>query len=891
MRVLRIAISSYRGVRRAAVDLAPTGVTVIEGPNGSGKSSLAEALATVLTVQETSKSQLIKALQPVGKDQATDIEVEVETGEYRFILAKSYNRHPAARLDVITPHRESRSGGEAHDRAVEILDQTGVDRNLMRALWARQGVEMAQVQLRECPSLGRALDVAAGSVPAGEAEQTVLDGARQEYARYWTPGGAEAKRMAELRKAVESARVDAEAARLKELELEEQVSHSERSFRALIALREQTQELQLAADSHAQSLKEVDRLTAELELSRQRLVAATAGATLAQDRQQAREALVAAVEEASGRLHSSLDSLERAQEQERPLRQRYQQAEEMLRVAVGGSEEAAARLRVRAADEAVLHQQRELVELRQRLQAVTSAVERRATAQAVLGASKVSEAGLEALREQESRVREAAARLAAAGAKVRFTAAQAVMIGQGEELIELSSGQARTFTIADSIGHFRVGDIVQVEVEPGSGAESERERYEILLAERDQTLHALEVAGLREAVLQLGERQHAQREMEEALAALDASLAGLSTDELQELAATKEAGIRQQALSRSWGEAAPETLEGARELVLKAEMEDERARELRARAQQQLDALRGPLQQIQVSLQAAKTAVEHSQNESERCQLALDQARMLEPDHALAARAEQCLEASIAAENECSQLAGELEKLQPQLVRDLAENSTQAMRRLQEDIRQAEGEGMRADAQVEALAPIGLFDQREARASELQRRAAALAHEDRLAAAARTLLQSLEEARSEAQRSYLAPLRYQIESRGKVVFGPEFQVELDVESLQVASCQLDGSWLGWDKLSTGTQEQLAIIVRLSAAFVAAPGGGVPLIIDDALGYADEERLERMCMVLGRAGNDVQVIVLTCMPRRYQQVGGARTVRLLKDVADAPEGSR
>jgi uncharacterized protein YhaN len=56
-------------------------------------------------------------------------------------------------------------------------------------------------------------------------------------------------------------------------------------------------------------------------------------------------------------------------------------------------------------------------------------------------------------------------------------------------------------------------------------------------------------------------------------------------------------------------------------------------------------------------------------------------------------------------------------------------------------------------------------------------------------------------------------------------------------------------------------------------------GGAPLIIDDALGYSDEDRLERMGAVLNAAGRTMQVIVLTCVPARFRRIGGAHTIRL------------
>ena len=59
----------------------------------------------------------------------------------------------------------------------------------------------------------------------------------------------------------------------------------------------------------------------------------------------------------------------------------------------------------------------------------------------------------------------------------------------------------------------------------------------------------------------------------------------------------------------------------------------------------------------------------------------------------------------------------------------------------------------------------------------------------------------------------------------------------------------------------------------------APDGGVPVILDDALGNSDPRRLEAMGAVLAVAGRQSQIIVLTCQPDRYEHVGGAHVVRL------------
>jgi hypothetical protein len=140
------------------------------------------------------------------------------------------------------------------------------------------------------------------------------------------------------------------------------------------------------------------------------------------------------------------------------------------------------------------------------------------------------------------------------------------------------------------------------------------------------------------------------------------------------------------------------------------------------------------------------------------------------------------------------------------------------------------------------------------------------------------LFRTLERHRSAARARVRAPFLHKLEELGRVVFGPSFAVSLD-EELRVATRTLDGTTVGWDDLSGGAKEQLNLLLRLSAALLVDPGDGVPLLVDDALGYADEERLRRVGAVVGLAGRHCQVIVLTCVPERYRGVGGARWIRL------------
>lgn len=77
-------------------------------------------------------------------------------------------------------------------------------------------------------------------------------------------------------------------------------------------------------------------------------------------------------------------------------------------------------------------------------------------------------------------------------------------------------------------------------------------------------------------------------------------------------------------------------------------------------------------------------------------------------------------------------------------------------------------------------------------------------------------------------------------------------------------------WSGWPKAILRTDFHLPS--RLAAASMVSTDGGVPLVLDDALGSTDEGRLESMGAVPRIASRDMQTIILTCAPERYVHVG-------------------
>jgi uncharacterized protein YhaN len=171
--------------------------------------------------------------------------------------------------------------------------------------------------------------------------------------------------------------------------------------------------------------------------------------------------------------------------------------------------------------------------------------------------------------------------------------------------------------------------------------------------------------------------------------------------------------------------------------------------------------------------------------------------------------------------------------------------------------------------------PARLVDEAESRLVESERRYGAI---ERRAAAAELLRSTFDVHRSAAHRRYIQPFRDETERLGRIVFGATFEVSL-AEDLSVETRTLDGETLTFAQLSTGAQEQLGVLSRLACARLISDDGGVPVVLDDALGWTDPERLDLMGAAISTAADACQVIILTCVPDRYAAVGKARTVRV------------
>jgi len=885
VRFERLELRNFRGVAEASVSFASSGVTLVTGPNEAGKSTLVEAIELLLELQATSGHQRVRSAQPKGQDAGPEVTMELAFGDVRMTYAKRWLVQPQTTLHVERPdgRREDLTGREAHERAEELLGAQ-VDLALWRAVRLGQGEALILPSFGTAPSLVHALDMAAGG--SGGVDDTLLEQAEAELRRYRTaskqrrPTGelAEAMdaeiaakaRLAEAEEAYERTRDASAAIERDERELEslgrlliERAALAEDAKAALVE-RRAAEEADRAADQAATTAQ------AELDQATQRL--------------RARLDLSARLERLATALAKLEEEVERASVESERTAQAHEVAERELASATERRRAQEAKLRSLERAERRLELTRREQELAARLERAEQAEADRDQAEAELGALTIDESSLERIRRAQA---------AAEQARIRHEAASPTVVVEAETPLVLHVDGHELFLGAEERWEqvtpdglvIDLPDHARISVHPGATATGEA----LATAERalSQVLDAGGVSSVEEAEERARRRRDVLQRLEAARArAEEATRPEPSTEALRqalgqaraELGVLNQAGADEATLS-------PATPEALRQAIAMAETEVNESRLAESSAEALARAL---LEAAQAAAHARSEREGERRNqarEAERARAELALERTATPDEALREAVRAAQRRRDDAGTQAAQAKARLSETDPLA----AEKAEQAAVALEETRRrktaleatlaterqhlQHELHDGNAEARTEAERTAMLAEQHRARV-------------ERRAAAAALLVETLHRHRDRAQRRYRQPLANQLQRWARTVLDdPIDAVELDA-TLGLESLTRRDLTLPVSSLSAGTREQLGLLLRLAAATLAAPEGGVPVILDDALGYSDAARVNGLLTVLALAARQLQVIVLTAHPERYAGLDATR-VELARRRTKAP----
>jgi hypothetical protein len=135
------------------------------------------------------------------------------------------------------------------------------------------------------------------------------------------------------------------------------------------------------------------------------------------------------------------------------------------------------------------------------------------------------------------------------------------------------------------------------------------------------------------------------------------------------------------------------------------------------------------------------------------------------------------------------------------------------------------------------------------------------------------LTEALEAARTSARDLYLKPVMTELHPLLALLF-EDATISFDDRTLLPQTITRQGQEENVDRLSGGMREQLSVLTRLAfARLLSRDGRPTPVILDDALVYSDDDRIERMFDALHRQADDQQIIVFSCRQRAFQKLGG------------------
>lgn len=179
----------------------------------------------------------------------------------------------------------------------------------------------------------------------------------------------------------------------------------------------------------------------------------------------------------------------------------------------------------------------------------------------------------------------------------------------------------------------------------------------------------------------------------------------------------------------------------------------------------------------------------------------------------------------------------------------------------------------RLTALIQAQEGLGVEELLLTKQAERDRLREAVTGYEQEAAVLQLLIEALEDAEREAKNRYLAPVVQRVQPYLKMIL-PDSDIVFD-EDLGVAGLKREGQTEDYGVLSGGTQEQLAVLSRIAfAELLLGQNRPAAVILDDALAFSDDDRIEGMFDVLMRAGEKVQIIVLTCRKKLFARLGAA-----------------
>lgn len=852
------------------------GINLFCGPNESGKSTLVRALRAAFL--ERYRARTVTDLLPFDEQQAApEIAVTFETQQQQWRVEKRFLRKERCMVQV---GRQQLDGQEAEEQLAALLGYSVAMRGSSEAkhwgipglLWIEQGTghelrdNLKHAKGYVQSALGEALGDVASS--AGDALMSKVVALRGELVTANT-----AKARGEYAKTLTAL----EDARARQQVLDEQLQEYQQQLEQVGHLRskidEDSQQPWLAfrarAEAAHQQLAEVERWLVARENAARQLEAC-------QQKQQWLQAELIRLEDQQRRLQQyeqegiaaqqaqavQRQQIERYTLQQAHAQNAHQMARETVKTARAHAERNALtdeRTRIAQRLAAVSQQiadaqqiQAELQQVRQRLHSV--AIDERALP------------ALRALHEEKQRLhiqRESVA------TRITFALEEGQQLHLEGETTETVTGQNERLLLAATTLH--IPGVGRFCIQPGGvdSAACARQWTQVLDNIQAQ-LAAVDAHSLADAE----QRAEQQRHLTQHIRQQEMLLSRYAPQGVEQLLREQEA-LQQHQEQITTRLAAMPLMMGTVLSVSQAEM----ALEI---AEAQLDERRRLLSEQQTALALCEQRVQRAQDDAAHMRATVQSAEYQQLINRLRSELTEQRASEVAFRAAYETHRQHIEDANPDVLRQDIERFSRSAEELEREAHARHiafatlqgglarwGEQDVEAEQAKLMLTIKGLEQRQA---EFQRRVAALDMlYERLSHKRKTFVQQMH-----------APLKKRLTHYLRLLF-PHSDMQLN-ENLEPESLQrTTHECAEIEKLSFGTREQVSLLSRLAYADVLKEAGKPTLIIlDDVLTNSDAERLEHMKRVLFDAAQRHQMLLFSCHPEQWRDVGVvARELSALK----------
>ncbi|AMN47409.1 hypothetical protein ACG33_09925 [Steroidobacter denitrificans] len=899
MKLTRIRIEQFKQFRQALeIDGLAPGLNIFTGPNEAGKSTIAAAIRAAFF--ERHRSGSVGDLRPWGDSSASPkITLEFQTRKQHYRLTKSFLGSRRCELEAGTLRLD---GAEAEDHLASLLRYEHAGKGASKAehwgipglLWIEQGrtQELREAVAYAADHLSAALNESLGEI-AGTGGDEVLATIEAQRNELLTPSSgaargayAEARRhetalAGQIRTLTE--RIDVYRHNVDTFASMRQAHASDEAGKPWESLRKRQHEAE-------ESLKAITGMQQALNTDRQRAAELDERLGLLRAQLEAFDNEVQDLTRRREARDAAMQLQASAAEQVRQWQEKNAQA--LLR---DTRARAAARLaRQEHARHALNREAREarakVAELAAMLAKADAQLASRLALQAQAAASEISSQDLERLRRQADRRRELRIQQQAAATRMHFVLAQDCVIHLGEEIL---SGEGERLLIEPA--SLALPGLGTLQITPGGMDLAQLERE----AARCEEQHAALLRHLAVDSLEAAQERHDQyRQLGADIKSADMTLKALAPQGIDELRARL---LKHQARAADIDTAlgklppAPAMIAGAAPGIISGAIsgapseapipgvEDAEAEEEASR--HALEQFAQALNQAQLAAAGAHHVLESAQHELARAQALFEAPqradRIREVNQQLTdTRAERS-----ALDERIHQRTLAIEQARPQILEQDVDRYRRSAEQQEKQFRERREALLRLEVELQSAGALGLEEHRAElerdhtqalrRVEELQQRAAALDY----------LLILLREKRSTLTRRLRAPLQKHLDHYLQLLF-PQAHVQIDENLSPGMLTHTDGQGTGggdFESLSFGAREQIGLISRLAYADLLKEAGNPTLIIlDDVLVHSDEARLVRMKRILFDAATRHQILLFTCHPERWRDMGvTARDLDMLR----------